>query len=58
MKVDTICNKIGIETDKSFDAADMPPPNLYLEFQKLKQELECEKKLRQKMADKVSILEK
>lgn len=56
MRVDTIYSKIGIETDKSMDG-DITP-NMYIEFQKIKQEFELEKKLRQKMADKVGELQK
>ena len=55
MRVDTICSKMGVETNKSCDDIS---PNLYLDFQKMKNELECEKKLRQKMAERVSTLEK
>ncbi|CDW82131.1 UNKNOWN [Stylonychia lemnae] len=56
MRVDTICNKMGYtETDKSFDET---PGGVYVELMKAKNELECERKLRQKLATRVLDLEK
>jgi len=44
MRVDTICSKFGYnETDKSIDET---PGGVYVEYMKLKNELECERKLR------------
>lgn len=45
MRVDTICSKMGItnETEKSIDDT---PGNVFVDMIKIKNELECEKKLR------------
>jgi len=55
MRVDTICTKMGLETDKSID---IESGSTFIDVVKARNDLECEKKLRQKMADKVTELEK
>ncbi len=39
MRVETICSKMGLETDKSYDTGDMQG-SLFLDIVKLKSDLE------------------
>ena len=53
MRVDSLCTRMGLDSEKSLD-----DPSLFLDLARLKDDLETEKKLRQKMADRVVDLEK
>eukprot|EP00347_Sterkiella_histriomuscorum_P002083 403369540 len=57
MRVDTICTKMGY-TNETNQSMDDTPGNVFVDMIKLKNELDCEKKLRQKMADRVSELQR
>ena len=53
MRVDSLCTRMGFDSEKSLD-----DPSLFLDLARLKDDLDMEKKLRQKMADRVVDLEK
>jgi len=54
MRVDTICTRMGLESEKSIDET---KGSLFVDLAKVKEEFETEKRLRQKMADRVSEVE-
>ena len=58
MKVDTICSRMGYSATHETEKSQEEPGSIYVDYMKLKNEFECEKKLRQKMADKAAALEK